>query len=1292
MSAIKDSLAQQGLLPSGSQNRDITLNGEQYLFIDGDTVQNKETGKLLRVADLGARETFKTSAYGKVKEGEALGQEQTDAISAFASEGGYNHFEVLREGDRDVVNITNADGESLADRATASGIIEVTGYTTQDQAQQETFNSLARLVREHHGDSNEWDQVATAFETAIISEQGFIKDRAPDERSTGYDGYYGPIRGQTVRAHADTQFRSRDRDISNQALNPLSTAWDSGWKGVRENAWGAVELIGHEFGFEGLEDYAEGAKLGAQRDLSAQAEILQSYQDVDSLGDFAQYIGNMAALSLPYMAITLGGALAAPATGGLSLGAPASVYAGQVWNEMGDTDETDKSAVAAVTAGISMAVLDRLGISGILNTSLLSNAGRKEIIGKLVQKGATQEAAEAQLLKATRLEAAKFAGDAAAFAGRQVQAANIGRAFIASAAKGAATEGITEVGQETIGALAAHFGSGKSPEEWNWEDFNERITEAAIAGSVLGGGFSVPSTAVEAGKWYDVAVRQAPGDLTKQNDQARIADEIRKEKGYIPSNIENAQEAKRNHKIVRGKGVTERTTRHKKTKRSAKEVIYDIPGLWQGSTRFAIRDSIQELSESARKLAGLTDGSLYKIYNGFSFEAAKQVLAAKFKNNLKPVNNYLDAFGHKDSFRRPHERAEKTSAEIYEAFKLVDAAPRTKNGNLDWQSLKDQGYTDEKIQLFRQVDRDFQQYTAEIYKERSKHDPDIGFVENYAYKFRSVNKDTVEAKRDEHIRDLMKYFNVSREVATKTTDRMIRSADDYSSISTDGNFRPGSHKGRSLNLSETKEYADKYMNNDIFRNLGAMAKNTARYAAYNEYVGQNNEVVEQLINDVESDLLKAGWSPADAQAEADRMASKMTDYFDAESGNYNRPTSEFGKRLERWQKNIMLWTTIAGLPLATLSSLPELALTRRAINEEGIATLDKYANEMAHTIHNGAQDKNFDSEGRGWLNELGYFEWETGAAAHAGAIEQSNRNKVAVERFFKFIGLKQYTDYTRAVRASMAGDYILAKTETLYNSDPDNRTNEDLEAEDALRNLGLNVDRWLQIYDIGETRTKAYDSAVDPEVDIDKEYSDMMDVAVFNFINDAIVLPRASNRPLFYNDPRFALFTQFNGFISAFTAEILPKLYREAFQGTTPSMKYNTFAIMTTMIMMGFASQYLKDLLKYGEATPYLDTPKKVRRAINSSGLIGVFERPLDFVNPLYDERSDNTLDWAFDNFTGESPALNTVGRALGVAGSALTGEGHDAVRNTGKLLPLAGPFNGAHRKAADLIFGEQDG
>ena len=205
------------------------------------------------------------------------------------------------------------------------------------------------------------------------------------------------------------------------------------------------------------------------------------------------------------------------------------------------------------------------------------------------------------------------------------------------------------------------------------------------------------------------------------------------------------------------------------------------------------------------------------------------------------------------------------------------------------------------------------------------------------------------------------------------------------------------------------------------------------------------------------------------------------------------------------------------------------------------------------------------------------------------------------------------------------------------------------------------------------------------------EFDMMMLDAEFNFVNIAIALPNTANRPLFYQNQHLALFTQFQGFISTFTANQIPKMWGEYVKRGNPSLKYNAFAVMTTMIFLGFMSQYLKDLLKYGEPTPYLDPVEKIQRGIGASGLLGTGERVLNFVYPIYEQSSDNPAEWFFNTLSGEAAALSNVSRVYSGAGKIIQGQPDKGLYAFLKTAPLIGPFNRLNRTISEGIFGKSE-
>ena len=104
----------------------------------------------------------------------------------------------------------------------------------------------------------------------------------------------------------DVQVRRNDRDINNVAHNPFSDSWEQGWVGVGEAAFGFANLIGEETGFDGLASWGEDGVIRQQSKLAEYGTTTLDYKDVDGFYSAIEYLGNNLALSIPYMAGTIG--------------------------------------------------------------------------------------------------------------------------------------------------------------------------------------------------------------------------------------------------------------------------------------------------------------------------------------------------------------------------------------------------------------------------------------------------------------------------------------------------------------------------------------------------------------------------------------------------------------------------------------------------------------------------------------------------------------------------------------------------------------------------------------------------------------------------------------------------------------------------------------------------------------------------------------------------------------------------------------------------------------------------
>ena len=148
------------------------------------------------------------------------------------------------------------------------------------------------------------------------------------------------------------------------------------------------------------------------------------------------------------MAATVVGTAAAPATAGVSLTLPVSLYTGQVWNEM---EGENKNAAVAIGAGVAQATLDRLGLKGIISTTGSPKKMMKDAVNQLVRNGMTKEAAEQTVVNASRREIAGLVGTVKDIAKQQIQAKQVFKDLSSRFGVASAGEAGTEALQEAIG-------------------------------------------------------------------------------------------------------------------------------------------------------------------------------------------------------------------------------------------------------------------------------------------------------------------------------------------------------------------------------------------------------------------------------------------------------------------------------------------------------------------------------------------------------------------------------------------------------------------------------------------------------------------------------------------------------------------------------------------------------------------------------------------------------------------------------------------------------------------------
>ena len=1266
------------------------LGGTGTSFIDADTLAGQQ-GERYRIQGVNAGEVEKV-IDGQYKLGTAGGQDTTKIISTLANEQGFTNIVPLLDDEgkpivddfgRTIIDLKNDKGESLKTSLIEAGAFDINKYTTEQDIAARDIAEARRRQETLEGDytANAFDQAAVDIKEAELAEGakqwGFKRTALNEAQRQQYvDAGYGHV------VSGNVQVRHLDRDINNNSLNPFSDSWDQAWTGVGEAAYGVANMFGETTGLEGVAQWGADGVAKQQAKLGEYGRTILDYTDVDGLGSAFEYLGNNLAMSLPYMGIIVASTVAAPFTGGLSLTAPAAIYSGQTWNEM----EGEKNASVAIGSGILQATFDRLGLSLIVSKGVGTKELTRKAIDALVKKGMTKEQAKSTLVNTSRREMAGLAGDVQKIAKSQIEAKAVAKDLLKrSLFIGAPSEGLTEMAQEATAYLAATQGSDKV---FDWEELKHRLVSAGIAGSALGGGISAGGSAINTAAWADVAYRTSTDTQTSASDAELYANLEKEEHGRVASIEELAADARARSQINPGATIDQRAEAHNERQATktnldrTTEAISNVSSLWRGATRNIFTPELQSKYRSARILADMFGGNLQRIFHGSNFENSKHLRVATYKNMIMRPETFYGG-------SRIRSTKIKMSDDGYRILNEAIDKDGNFNPNLVPKDIKDR---DTIIQIGKEMialgDR--------MHSDQKKHNPQLGYIKNYLFKYKSFNKKAIQKDQKKFTELLKSEYGMSQLEAKRITDEIIDNPEvadiDTAFSVVKGGISPEAHKKRSLGLAENKNFQD-FMERDIFANVSQAVKSASRYTAHREYIGKDGAVINQLLDDMQAE--------GASEVEVDKVAKQLKDYLDAESGNYKRPKSEVGRKFQRIQKNIMMFTTLTSLPLAVISSLPEYALTHSALTKDQLfgkqGSLLTSAKTAANMLWNGwdttLKEKDYKARNpKEIIRDLGFYEWDVGAATTTGVTEINSWQQSTYEMFFKWNLLQGWTNYTRAVRASMAGDYMFDKAQTIgeWKLSGEPRTREIQEAEEALRNLGLDVDTFVD-----QAQMVAAGIPLDPAQE--QVFGEAMREATFNFINNAVALPQSQNRPLIYQDPRFALFTQFQGFMATFTANHIPKLWGEYVKRGTPAMKYSAFATMATMILLGFVSQHIKDGMKYGPyadedeeyktgANPYLDTPEYIQRGIRASGLVGTGERVLDLFFPIYEKRSDGVGDWAWNQASGESPAISYIERVAKGLGHYAEGDTEKGAYNLLKATPFIGPATSINKSIADYI------
>lgn len=242
----------------------------------------------------------------------------------------------------------------------------------------------------------------------------------------------------------------------------------------------------------------------------------------------------------------------------------------------------------------------------------------------------------------------------------------------------------------------------------------------------------------------------------------------------------------------------------------------------------------------------------------------------------------------------------------------------------------------------------------------------------------------------------------------------------------------------------------------------------------------------------------------------DKQAVYVEDAINAMLGKINPIQSDTFRKIN--QAGLM-FNVVTLLAFSTFASFPDLAgplLRSKELSSFRTAYLT-----IIETIKNPAEAAQLAKD----IGVIG-IDAMTTTFINAGEMDYASEGtKQATNKFFRAIGLEQFTQFTRIFAAGMGKRFLL------------HHAGQESNPQSA---------RYLKELDITAAEVRAWAGG-----DINAEGNDRVKLALARFVDESIVRPNSAERPVWASDPRLALVWQLKSFFYAYGKNIVGGSMRE---------------------------------------------------------------------------------------------------------------------------------------------------
>ncbi|MCS5549898.1 MAG: hypothetical protein NZ811_00070, partial [Gammaproteobacteria bacterium] len=447
-----------------------------------------------------------------------------------------------------------------------------------------------------------------------------------------------------------------------------------------------------------------------------------------------------------------------------------------------------------------------------------------------------------------------------------------------------------------------------------------------------------------------------------------------------------------------------------------------------------------------------------------------------------------------------------------------------------------------------------------------------GFVENYLT--RALNTEAVTADKEGFV---AKLIASSKKAYDESTNEDAKSKHIYQPNDVEGTKKRASiiaddiiqgrdpftitskhlrgkkvRKGKgqeNFEKARSKEWeglGDDYRERDVNKILEQYVSRASTRIASAETFGAKN------ANELQKDLNTLAKETDVTQDEIDRV----WDMYDAVHGVYNRDVSEGEAQWRIASKALTTVGAITHLGFATISSLPELVwIAERAGFYNMMLTLPDAFNYTRQGVKQGLSGKTLEyTEGNKVLANLG-FNLNPAMNERLDQMFATDRNAILSMYFRSPFGafLTQWTNFNRNWAALAGMSMMNRRAKGLVNGSIEPHDKRRLMNE--LKENGISLNEFKQLATLSKDANGNIDINIANDKYLNKSFTkdngtvtDVRSVLhpyLYKIVNDVVINPVATNKPLWMSDPSLATIAQLKTFPIVFGNTVVKRLLRK---------------------------------------------------------------------------------------------------------------------------------------------------